>query len=114
MRQHAASHEDRPASLAPAPVPAMPWRVRGVRVLDDYALHVTFNDGSAGTVYMRAFIESPGAGVFAALADPEVFAQAHLVFGAVTWADEIDLAPDEMHAQINQHGQWVLGSRTAD
>jgi hypothetical protein len=39
------------------------------------------------------------AGVFAALRDPSLFAQAALDYGAVSWPGELDLAPDAMHAE---------------
>jgi hypothetical protein len=55
---------------------------------------------------MRA--RSRRAGVFAALADPDVFAQGHVEFGAVTWPGEIDLAPDAMHDEIEKNGVWIL------
>jgi len=53
-------------------------------------------------------IHGPNAGVFATLADPEHFSQAHVAFGAVTWPGDIDLAPDAMHAEIKASGRWVL------
>ncbi|MEJ2388105.1 MAG: DUF2442 domain-containing protein, partial [Chromatiaceae bacterium] len=43
-----------------------------------------------------------------ALADPSIFAQAHVEYGAVTWPGEIDLAPDAMYAEIKKAGTWVL------
>nr|WP_143002361.1 DUF2442 domain-containing protein [Nitrosospira sp. Nl5] len=50
----------------------------------------------------------PTPGVFAALADPEIFAQAHVELGAVTWPGELDLAPDAMHDEIEKNGVWKL------
>ena len=79
-----------------------------VRVHPGWRLHVRFADGLAGWVDMEREVHSPDAGVFAALADPERFAAAAVVFGAVTWPDEIDLAPDTMHAEIKARGRWVL------
>lgn len=54
---------------------------------------------------------SPDAGVFAALADPAVFAQVTVEHGAVTWPGEIDLAPDSMHAAIAATGEWMPSLR---
>jgi hypothetical protein len=56
-------------------------------------------------------INSPGAGVFAALADPKIFAQAKIEYGAVTWPGDVDLAPDAMYSGIRANGEWVLGDR---
>jgi hypothetical protein len=57
---------------------------------------------------MSNMVHSPKAGVFAALADPSLFAQVKLVLGAVTWPGELDLAPDAMHAAIQEHKEWSL------
>lgn len=110
MLGHAASEEDQATAVTPDVIPASPWRAESVQVLDGYAVFVRFKDGSAGTVYMRGLIESDRAGVFAALREPAVFAQAQVVLGAVTWPGEIDLAPDAMHDQISQYGHWVIAA----
>jgi len=68
--------------------------------LSDFRLHVTFRDGLQGIVDMSALVRSPGAGVFAALADLEIFSQARIEFGAPTWPGEIDIAPDAIHDAI--------------
>lgn len=88
--------------VTPPIQPRMPWRVAAVKALPDFQLHVRFIDGTEGLVDMAALIQSPGAGVFAALADPALFAQAHVEYGAVTWPGEIDLAPDAMYADIKK------------
>ncbi|MDR0781307.1 MAG: DUF2442 domain-containing protein [Pseudomonadales bacterium] len=82
----------------------MPWRVVAVQALPDWRLHVRFLDGTEGTVDLAALVHSPGAGVFAALANPALFAQVFVEYGAVTWPGEIDLAPDAMYAQIKKAG----------
>jgi hypothetical protein len=53
-------------------------------------------------------VHSPKAGVFAALADPSLFAQMRLELGAVAWPGELDLAPDAMHAAIQERSAWLL------
>jgi hypothetical protein len=47
-------------------------------------------------------------GVFKALLDPEIFQQAHVESGAVTWPGQVDLAPDAMYQAIKSQGEWVL------
>jgi hypothetical protein len=84
------------------------WRVTEVEVLPGYQLRVTFADGLTGIVEMSGLVHSPKAGVFAALADPALFAQAALEYGAVAWPGELDLAPDAMYAAIQEHGVWTL------
>lgn len=79
---------------------AAPWRVREVRPLEGYRIEVTFGDGTTGEVDLSRRVRRPDAGVFALLADPEVFGQVSVEFGAVTWPGEIDLAPDAMYDEI--------------
>ena len=86
----------------------MPWRVQKVRALAAYRLQVTFLDGLSGIVDVSEFVASPDAGVFASLRDPTLFGQAYVEYGVVTWPGELDLAPDAMHAEIKEHGEWKL------
>lgn len=87
----------------------MPWRVAAVEVLDDFRLKVRFLDGTAGVVNMEPLVHSTDAGVFAVLANPERFAEAYVELGAVTWPDEVDLAPDSMYRSIKAHGVHTVG-----
>jgi len=57
---------------------------------------------------MAELVHSSEAGVFAALRDETLFHQVYLEWGAVTWPDELDLAPDAMYDEIKQHGEWIL------
>jgi hypothetical protein len=86
----------------------MPWRVAAVEARPGFRLYVRFVDGAEGTVDLAALVQSSRAGVFASLADPALFAQARVEYGAVTWPGEIDLAPDAMYAGIKKAGTWVL------
>jgi hypothetical protein len=108
MSAQATSEQDRSASLTGPTTFA--WEVVSATVLPNYAIRVRFADGLEGEVDMRQLIHSPGAGVFAQLADPGVFAAAYVepTFGAVTWPGEIDLAPDAMYEEIKAHGRWML------
>lgn len=94
--------------LAPEAAPRSPWRVVGIETLLALRLRVTFADGLSGLVDISGLVKSPNAGVFAALADPDLFAQARIEYGAVTWPGNLDLAPDAMHSEIQKHGEWRL------
>lgn len=83
----------------------MKWDVTSVRTLLPLVLRVQFADGTVGQV---CFESSHLTGVFEALKDPVVFAQAHIEAGAVTWPGDLNLAPDAMYAEIKSHGEWVL------
>lgn len=105
MCAQAIPEEDRPAALMTT---RSPWRVAAVVALPAFRLKVRFLDGSEGTVDLSARVLSADAGVFAALADPALFAEVFVDHGVITWPGEIDLAPDAMHRAIQATGQWVL------
>ena len=100
--------EDPSASLTAQAVPRSPWRVTAVEALPGFRLRVAFADGLTGMVDMSRLVHSPKAGVFAALADPSLFQHVTLDYGAVAWPGELDLAPDAMHAAIQEHQVWLL------
>lgn len=94
--------------IAPRIVPAAPWRVARFRPLPGFRLGVEFMDGTTGEADLSRLVMEEKAGVFAALRDPVVFAQARLEYGAIVWPGEIDIAPDAMYDAIKAHGCWVL------
>jgi hypothetical protein len=57
---------------------------------------------------MREMIFGTRAGVFAQLADTTAFRRVYVEGHAVTWPDELDLAPDAMYDEIKRNGVWVL------
>ena len=85
-----------------------PWRVSAVQVKPNFCLEVKFLDGTQGIVDLSHRVHSANAGVFSSLADEAQFKQVHVSFGAVTWPNEIDLAPDAMYDAIKANGQWIL------
>ncbi len=108
MCAYATTAENRTSLIEPAITPTMPWRIQQVDALTDYRLFVRFLDGLEGYINMKTFLFSEQAGVFVDLRDPDVFAQATLVYGAVTWPGGLDLAPDAMYEQIKNTGEWNL------
>lgn len=108
MRTESNAGEYSPPAVVPEVSPRSPWRVTQVEALPGMRLRVAFADGLTGTVDLSAMVQSPRAGVFAALLDPALFAQVRLEYGAVTWPGDLDLAPDAMHAAIEQRGEWRL------
>ena len=83
----------------------MNWKVVSVEPKSPLALTVRFLDGTEGII---RFEPSHLSGVFEALRDPELFRQARVECGTVTWPGEIDLAPDAMYREIRRAGEWVL------
>ena len=108
MRIESNASENSPTALASEIVPRSPWRVTEVEALPGFRLRVAFADGLTGMVDMSRMVHSPKAGVFAALADPSLFAQVTLDYGAVAWPGELDLAPDAMHAAIQEYTEWSI------
>jgi hypothetical protein len=110
MQPNANSKTNRTAEVEPAVRHTVAWRLRSVIALPDACLHVTFVDGTEGKVDMRAFLSNPKVDgtVFEALRDPEVFAQARVVLGALQWPNGADLAPDAMYDAVREHRVWVI------
>lgn len=102
------TQEDRTLAIIPPIEATQPDDVKAVEVNGPFRLSVSFVDGVSGIVDMTELVHSPDAGVFAALADPKVFSQAFVLYGAVTWPGEIDLAPDAMYDEIKANGEWIL------
>jgi hypothetical protein len=76
-----------------------------VKALDDLILRVRFADGLSGLV---CFMPSHLYGVFEPLKDPAIFVQVRCDNGFVSWPGDIDLAPDAMHQEIREKGEWIL------
>lgn len=83
----------------------MKWDVIEVKPVAPLALRVQFADGTVGNVQFEL---THMTGVFAALKDPAVFAQAYIEDGAVVWPGNLDLAPDAMYYAIKNQGEWRL------
>jgi hypothetical protein len=83
----------------------MKWDVIEVKPVAPLALRVQFADGTVGNVQFEL---THMTGVFAALKDPAVFAQAYIEDGAVAWPGNLDLAPDAMYYAIKNQGEWRL------
>jgi len=87
----------------------MYWDVIEVKPEAGYRLFVRFKDGLSGIVELH---EDELTGVLAPLRDRQFFEQVFIDNGAVAWPGEIDLAPDAMHARLNEQ-QAVLNPRAS-
>lgn len=83
----------------------MYWDVTFVKPEKYLVLKVKFSDGLQGNVFFKP---SHLTGVFEPLKDEKYFNKVYVEHGVVTWPDELDLAPDAMHAQIKKNGHWIL------
>ena len=71
--------------------------VKKVRTLEDFKLLLTFSNGEEKLFDFEPLLEYPA---FRPLRDKALFHQAYVDFGAVTWNDEIDIAPEALY----EHG----------
>lgn len=73
----------------------MYWDVKTVRPLEDYRIYVEIEDGRKGVFDLKPYLDR---GVFRELRDKHYFDQVGIVFGAVTWPHEQDIAPETLVA----------------
>jgi hypothetical protein len=72
--------------------------VRTVEVVHHHVVRLTFSDGCAGEVDLAGRLRGP---VFEAIAaDEELFREVRVdpASGTIVWPDDIDLAPEVLHA----------------
>jgi hypothetical protein len=77
----------------------MHWDVIEVKPVGSRTLAVKFADGLAGTIRLDP---SYCTGVFGSLLDDRLLEQATVQYGALTWPNGLDLAPDTMYREIRQ------------
>ena len=75
----------------------MHWDVKTVRPLTDYRIYVEIGGGKKGVFDLKLYLNH---GVFRELRDVHYFAQAGILFGAVTWPHGQDVAPETLLAEM--------------
>lgn len=75
----------------------MYWDVKLVKPLSDYRIYVEVEDGRAGIFDLKPYLDH---GVFKELRDLAYFNQVGIVFGAVTWPNQQDIAPETLLAEL--------------
>lgn len=71
--------------------------VKAVRALPAHRLAVELADGKRGVFDLRPFLDRPG---LRRLKDPAYFASIGIHFGALTWPQDEDIAPDTLLAHL--------------
>ena len=71
----------------------MYWDAKVVKPLPDYRIYVEDEDGRRGVFDMKPYLDL---GVFRELKDEHYFNQVGILFGAVTWPHEQDIAPETL------------------
>ena len=75
----------------------MHWDVKTVRPLPDYRIYVELEDGKRGIFDLTPYLDH---GVFNELKNPAYFRQVGIIYGAVTWPHEQDIAPETLLAEM--------------
>ncbi|NTU50608.1 MAG: DUF2442 domain-containing protein [Desulfobulbaceae bacterium] len=71
----------------------MYWDAKVVKPLSDYRIYVEIEDGRQGVFDMKPYLDRS---VFRELRDEHYFNQVGILFGAVTWPHEQDIAPETL------------------
>jgi len=75
----------------------MYWEVKTVKPLSDYRIYIEIEDGRQGVFDLKPYLDR---GVFRQLRDVHYFNQVGILFGAVTWPNEQDIAPETLLAEM--------------
>ena len=79
-------------------------KVTHLEKLGGYRLRVRFNDGSEGTHDFTGMVNEPGS-LLAPLRDETYFARVFLEFGAPTWPNGFDIAPEWLRREMAAAGK---------
>ncbi len=72
--------------------------------LGDFRLGIHFNDGSHGVHDFAALVSRPGE-MREPLRDPTYFQRVFLEFGALTWPNGYDMAPEWLRREMEAAGE---------
>ncbi len=75
----------------------MYWDVKIVKPLPDYRIYVEIENGRKGIFDLKPYLDH---GAFRELRNVHYFNQVGILFGAVTWPNEQDIAPETLLAEM--------------
>ena len=81
-------------------------KVTRLERLGGFRLHVRFSDGSEGTHDFIGMVNEPGT-MLAPLRDEAYFARVFLEFGAPTWPNGFDIAPEWLRREMERVGELI-------
>ena len=79
-------------------------KVTRLERLGAFSLRVRFNDGSEGVHDFTAIVNEPGP-MLEPLRDQEYFGRVFLEFGAPTWPNGFDIAPEWLRREMSAAGE---------
>lgn len=78
-------------------------KIAKIEPLGGFRLRVVFSDGSVGEQDFAAVVTAGGP-MLEPLRDPAYFARVFVEFGALTWPNGYDLAPNALYAEMASAG----------
>jgi hypothetical protein len=75
----------------------MYWDATFVKPLDDFQIYVELQSGKKGVFDMKPYLER---GVFRELKNINYFREVFISFGAITWPNEQDIAPETLVSDL--------------
>jgi hypothetical protein len=79
-------------------------KITKLEKLGGFRLRVCFSDGSAGEHDFAAMVQEEGP-MLEPLRDEAFFARAFLEFGALTWPNGFDIAPEWLRREMEKAGE---------
>ena len=79
-------------------------KVKRLEKLDGFRLRISFADGSVGEHDFAALLRESGS-MLEPLRDEAFFARVFLEFGAPTWPNGFDIAPEWLHREMERAGE---------
>jgi len=79
----------------------MVW-IRNAEYVEDYKIHVTFNDDQSGIVDLKEIIYNDTRPIFRELVDITKFKQFKVDFDTIVWRNGLDLAPEFLYNFLMQ------------
>lgn len=75
----------------------MYWDVKTVKPLPNFRIYVEIEDGRKGIFDLSPYLDR---GIFRELRNVHYFNQVGILFGAVTWPNEQDIAPETLLSEM--------------
>lgn len=80
----------------------MYWDATLVKPLDDFRIYVELQGGKKGIFDMKPYLDR---GVFRELKNIDYFREVFISFGAITWPNEQDIAPETLVSALQTENQ---------
>jgi len=75
--------------------------------LNDYSIHLTFENGKEGVVDLSSYTERSG--VFSKFSDIDYFRKVYIDHVVLTWPNNVDIAPETIYSLATGESlpEWV-------